>query len=246
MLYYALVFLGGRLACQRPKSRRGIYGRGRRVPCHRFDRWRHEPRYADMEGDHFKCSATYHHRRASFLRGAGAVSGTRGRTLSGNQPNRPRQDRASGHGHHRCLFDPGSSQECGLQSRHAQIHRKEPGHTSHTGHESSRSPLQREKTRPHDTKGSAGDRNLCALEGRHTHRTGSGNPDVRLSDHRTVSQAIATFPSTVESFSLFGGQPYVASNTFPRVLARPDNESLRMNLATGHVLQGRNCASGCP
>lgn len=67
-----------------------------------------------------------------------------------------------------------------------------------------------------------------------------------LSDHRTVNQAIATFPSTVESLSKFGGQPYIAPTTFPRVSERPDNESLRMNLATGHVLQGRNCASGCP
>ncbi len=67
-----------------------------------------------------------------------------------------------------------------------------------------------------------------------------------LSDHRTVSQAIATFPSTVESLSKFGGQPYIASTTFPRVLERLDSEFLRMNLATGQVLQGRNCASGCP
>jgi len=64
-----------------------------------------------------------------------------------------------------------------------------------------------------------------------------------LSDNRTVSQAVATLPSTVESLSLFGGQ---ASNPFQRALQRPDNESVPMNLATGQVLHGGNCASGCP
>jgi len=64
-----------------------------------------------------------------------------------------------------------------------------------------------------------------------------------LSDNRTVSQAVATLPSTVESLSLFGGQ---ASNPFQRALQRPDNESVPMNLATGQVLQGGSCASGCP
>lgn len=67
-----------------------------------------------------------------------------------------------------------------------------------------------------------------------------------LSEHRTVSQAVATRPSTVESLSLFGGQPSVASNPFQRALQRPDNESLRMNLTTGQVFPGGNCASGCP
>lgn len=67
-----------------------------------------------------------------------------------------------------------------------------------------------------------------------------------LSDNRTVSQAVATLPSTVESLSLFGGPPSVASNPFQHALERPDNESLHMNLATGQVLQGGNCASGCP
>lgn len=64
-----------------------------------------------------------------------------------------------------------------------------------------------------------------------------------LSDNRTVSQAVATLPYTVESLSLFGGQ---ASNPFQRALQRPDNESVPMNLATGQVLQGGDCASGCP
>jgi hypothetical protein len=67
-----------------------------------------------------------------------------------------------------------------------------------------------------------------------------------LSDNRTVSQTVATLPSTVESLSLFEGPPSVASNPFQRALQRPDNESLPMNLATGQVLQGGNCASGCP
>jgi hypothetical protein len=67
-----------------------------------------------------------------------------------------------------------------------------------------------------------------------------------LSDNRKVSQTVATLPSTVETFSLFGGQPSIASNTFQRALQRPDNESLPMNLATGQVLHGGNCASGCP
>lgn len=67
-----------------------------------------------------------------------------------------------------------------------------------------------------------------------------------LSDNRTVSQAVATLPSTVESLSLFEGPPSVASNPFHRALQRPDNESLPMNLATGQVSQGGNCASGCP
>jgi hypothetical protein len=64
-----------------------------------------------------------------------------------------------------------------------------------------------------------------------------------LSDNRTVSQAVATLPSTVKSLSLFGGQ---ASNPFQRAQQRPDNESVPMNLATGQVLQGGSCASGCP
>jgi hypothetical protein len=67
-----------------------------------------------------------------------------------------------------------------------------------------------------------------------------------LSDNRTVSQTVATLPSTVESLSLFEGPPSVASNPFQRALQRPDNESLPMNLATGQVLQGGNCASRCP
>ena len=67
-----------------------------------------------------------------------------------------------------------------------------------------------------------------------------------LSENRTVSQAVATRPSTVESPSLFGGQAFVASNPFLRALQGPDDVSLRMNLTTGQVFPGGNCASGCP
>jgi hypothetical protein len=67
-----------------------------------------------------------------------------------------------------------------------------------------------------------------------------------LSDNRTVSQAVATLPSTVESLSLFGGQPSVASNPFQPALQRPDNESHRMNLTTGQALHGGMCTSECP
>jgi hypothetical protein len=67
-----------------------------------------------------------------------------------------------------------------------------------------------------------------------------------LSENRTVSQAIATRPSTVESPSPFGGQASVASNPFLRALQGPDNVALRMNLTTEQVLQGGTCARGCP
>jgi hypothetical protein len=61
-----------------------------------------------------------------------------------------------------------------------------------------------------------------------------------LSDNRTVSQAVATLPPTAESLSLFGGQPYVASNPFQRALQRSDNESHRMNLTTGQAVHDGN------
>jgi len=67
-----------------------------------------------------------------------------------------------------------------------------------------------------------------------------------LSDNRTMSQAVATLPSTVESLFLFGGQPSVASNLFQRALQRPDNESHRMNLTTGQAVHDGTCADGCP
>jgi hypothetical protein len=67
-----------------------------------------------------------------------------------------------------------------------------------------------------------------------------------LSDNRSVSQAVATLPSTVESLSLFGGQPSVASNPFQPALQRPDNESHRMNLTTGQAVHGGMCTSECP
>ena len=67
-----------------------------------------------------------------------------------------------------------------------------------------------------------------------------------LSDNRSVSQAVATLPSTVESSSLFGGQPSVAVNPFQSALQLPSNESLRLNMTTAEALHGGNCASGCP
>ena len=67
-----------------------------------------------------------------------------------------------------------------------------------------------------------------------------------LSDERSVSQVVATLPSTVESLSLLGGQPFVALNPFQNAVQLSDNESLRMNLATEQTLHGGNCADGCP
>jgi hypothetical protein len=67
-----------------------------------------------------------------------------------------------------------------------------------------------------------------------------------LSDARSVSQTVAALPSTVESPSLFGVQPFVALNPFQSALQLPDNESLRMNLTTTQALHGGNCVSGCP
>jgi hypothetical protein len=67
-----------------------------------------------------------------------------------------------------------------------------------------------------------------------------------LPDDRTVSQAIATLPSTSDSPSLIGRQPFVALYPFQNALQQPDNESLRMNLTTAQTLHGGNCASGCP
>ena len=67
-----------------------------------------------------------------------------------------------------------------------------------------------------------------------------------LSDERSVSQVVATLPSTVESLSLLGDQPFVALNPFQSAVQLSDNESLRMNLATEQTLHGGNCAGGCP
>jgi hypothetical protein len=67
-----------------------------------------------------------------------------------------------------------------------------------------------------------------------------------LSDNRTMSQAVAPLPSTVELLSLFGGQPSVAWNPFQPALQQPDNESHRMNLTTGQTVHDGNCADGCP
>jgi hypothetical protein len=67
-----------------------------------------------------------------------------------------------------------------------------------------------------------------------------------LSNDRSVSQAVAALPSTVESPSLFGGQPFVALSPLQSALQLPDNESLRMNRTTTQSLHGGNCVSGCP
>jgi hypothetical protein len=67
-----------------------------------------------------------------------------------------------------------------------------------------------------------------------------------LSDNRTMSLAVATFPSTVESLFPFGGQPSVASNPFQRALQLPDNESNRMNLTSGQAVHDGTCTDRCP
>lgn len=67
-----------------------------------------------------------------------------------------------------------------------------------------------------------------------------------LSDNRTMSQAVAPLPSTVELLSLFGGQPSVASNPFQPALQRPDNESHRMNLTSWQAVHDGTCADRCP
>jgi len=71
-------------------------------------------------------------------------------------------------------------------------------------------------------------------------------PEPVLSEDRSVSQAVAALSSTVESPSLFGGQPFVVLSPPQSALQLPDNESLRMNLTTMQVLHGGNCVSGCP
>lgn len=67
-----------------------------------------------------------------------------------------------------------------------------------------------------------------------------------LSHERLVSQTVAALPSTVESTSLFGGQPIGALNRFSSALQEPDNESHRMDLTTAQALHGGNCPNGCP
>ena len=66
------------------------------------------------------------------------------------------------------------------------------------------------------------------------------------SHERLVSRTVAALPSTVDSTSLFGGQPIGASNRFSSALQEPDNESRRMNLTTAQALHGGNCPNGCP
>ena len=67
-----------------------------------------------------------------------------------------------------------------------------------------------------------------------------------LPDALSVSQAVATLPSTVESPFLFGGQSLVAVHPFEDTLQLPGSESLRMNLTTAQAMNDRNRVSGCP
>jgi hypothetical protein len=61
-----------------------------------------------------------------------------------------------------------------------------------------------------------------------------------LSNARSVSQAVATLPSTVESPSLFGGQPVVFLNPFQNALQLADNESFSMNMTTAQAVHDGN------
>ncbi|HSL05428.1 MAG TPA: hypothetical protein VK901_18010, partial [Nitrospiraceae bacterium] len=67
-----------------------------------------------------------------------------------------------------------------------------------------------------------------------------------LPDERSVNQAVATLPFTLESPSLSGGQPFVSVNPFQSTLQLSGNESLRMNLTTAQAVDNRTCVSGCP
>jgi len=65
-------------------------------------------------------------------------------------------------------------------------------------------------------------------------------------DARSMGQAVATLPSTLQSPSPFGGQPLVAMNPFQNAPPLPGNESLRMNLTTAQSVHDGTCADGCP
>jgi hypothetical protein len=65
-------------------------------------------------------------------------------------------------------------------------------------------------------------------------------------DARSMSQAVATPPSILQSPSPFGGQPLVPMNPFQKALQLPGNESLRMNLTTAQSVHDGTCAGGCP
>jgi hypothetical protein len=67
-----------------------------------------------------------------------------------------------------------------------------------------------------------------------------------LPDAQSVSQPVATGPSTVEFPSPFGGQLLVAVHPFQNALELPSKESLRMNLTTVQAVPDGNCAGGCP
>ncbi len=65
-------------------------------------------------------------------------------------------------------------------------------------------------------------------------------------DARSMSQAVTTLPSTLQSPSPFGGEPLDAMNPFQNALQLPGNESLRMNLTTAQSVHDGTCADGCP
>jgi hypothetical protein len=67
-----------------------------------------------------------------------------------------------------------------------------------------------------------------------------------LSNACSVSQSVATLPSTVGSPYQFRGQPAVGLNPFRNALQLAGNESLHMNMTTVLALDDRNCVSGCP
>jgi hypothetical protein len=71
-------------------------------------------------------------------------------------------------------------------------------------------------------------------------------PKPNPPDARTMTQVIATLPSTLQSPSPFGGQPLVAMNPFQNAPPLPGNESLRMNLTTAQSVHDGTCADGCP
>jgi hypothetical protein len=65
-------------------------------------------------------------------------------------------------------------------------------------------------------------------------------------DTRNMSQPVAVPPSTLQSPSMFGGQPFVAKNPLQTALQLPGNESLSMNLTTAQSVHDGTCADGCP
>src|SRR5262249_40595731 len=67
-----------------------------------------------------------------------------------------------------------------------------------------------------------------------------------LPDAVSMSQVVAGLPSTVESPSQFGDQPFVEVHPFVSASQLPNNETFRMNRATAQALPHGNCSSECP